>query len=420
MSLLILDLFALLRPILLMNLEVNIFGFSIFELAAIAFLGLLLIAIFVRISLGKRMNWSDIDILIALYIIWSISISLIYPDKTDLKDFIKWITPYLTWFAARNIIQNRNQYLTLTVLLMIGLGITILISTVFIFLDLDISRQIQLWGTKQILYQGAFADSHHLGFATGLFISLGVIYATIVKTYSIEMKKSLTRLSIVLYFIVSMAAIYCLFKASVRTVMIGLIIFFAIYLFRKHKVWLIIGASALALSIVIAAPLYRIIFFDVVQVAEGDRPLDRIGTSRPVIWMHNLSEFSKLTIDRKVAGAGIGNVGKGFSNDEYFESSHNDFLRVFIHTGIVGFVIFLLLHLAIFRRILAFPGNERDVFLAMFISVIAMNFATNAYVTFYGFAQIYYLVFSYIVLESIQAIPTPEKDHRRKLSGAKI
>jgi O-antigen ligase len=148
---------------------------------------------------------------------------------------------------------------------------------------------------------------------------------------------------------------------------------------------------------------FELIFHDFIEFSRGERSLERIGTGRPFVWHHNLTEFSKVTFDRQIAGVGIGNkVGEGGVGDlthENFWPSHNDFLAVLIYTGIVGFLIFVMLQFAFLKKTLSLPGKEKYVFTALLLSIIAMTFSTGSYVSYYGLAQIYYLVMSYIEMQ---------------------
>jgi O-antigen ligase len=407
MTLFLLNLFAFLRPIFLLEFEQTIFGFGVFDLAAIAFIGILFFSIMVSMVIHKKLDWSAIDLLMFLYIFWCIAVSSIYPDQTYFKELIKWVTPFLTWFAVKNLLHNRHDYLKLILFLMSGIGISIIVSSIYIFLDLDTALDKEIWATKQIIYEGAFGDSHYLGQVSLWFLYLGAIYAFLVKTYPTDSFFHLGRVKLLLFFAGTLASFYCLYYSSVRTAYVGLLIFFVIFFYYNNKKFLFLGGLVFLPSVLIFmiyTGSFEQIFHDFIEVSKGERSFEKIGSGRPFVWHHNLMEFSKVTFDRQIAGIGIGNKvgegGIGYLTHENFWPSHNDFLAVLIYTGIVGLFIFLVLQFAFFKSVLSLQGQDRYVFLALLLSVWAMTFADSSYVSFYGLAQIYYLVFSYIELES--------------------
>ena len=404
MSLLLLKLFALLRPVLLLEFEQTIFGFGLFDLAAMAFLGVLFLSILVTMVVHKRFEWSTIDLLMFMYVLWCISAAFIYPDHTDFKDLLKWITPFLTWFAAKNVLNDRHDYLNVILLLMVGLGISIVVSSLFIFLGIEGALDKEIWATKQRIYEGAFADSHYLGQATTLFFFLAVIYTTLIKIKPNDHRYSLDGIKKSLFLIVTVAALHCMYYASVRTAMVGLAIFFGVYLYHINRKLLFLGVLSFLFIGIIYAASFEVIFYDIVQYSRGERALEKLGSGRPFIWLHNITEFSKVSLDRQMAGVGIGNKVPvhtvSYLVSDNFWPSHNDFLAVLIHTGIVGFLIFALLQFALLKKTLSLHGKEKYVFTALLLSVLAMTFATGSYVSYYGLAQIYYLAMSYIEIQS--------------------
>jgi O-antigen ligase len=401
MTLFLLNLFAFLRPILLLEFQRTIFGFGVFDLAAIAFIGALSFAILVSMVVHKRFAWSTIDLLMFLYVFWCVAVSFIYPDHTDFKDLIKWVTPFLTWYAAKNLLHNRHDYLKLILLLTSGIGISIIVSAIYIFFDLEGAVDTEIWATKLKIYEGAFGDSAYLGQVSLWLLYLVVIYAFLGKTHPTDSFCHLGVVKLSLFFAGTLASFYCLYYSVVRTAYVGFIIFFGVFLYYKNKKLLVFGGFSF-LSIVFITMTYLgsfdKIFQDFVEYIKGERSIETVGSGRPLIWIHNLTEFSTISFDRQIAGAGIGNIAlhHTITNSERddFWRSHNDFLDVLIETGIVGLSIFLLIQVAFLRKVLFLQGQDRYIFLALLLSAWAMTFATTSYVTYFGLAQIYYLVFS--------------------------
>ena len=101
-----------------------------------------------------------------------------------------------------------------------------------------------------------------------------------------------------------------------------------------------------------------------------------------------------MRFDEWLAGVGIGHRTHFEANDVW--NSHNDFLEVMIQTGIIGFVIFMVIQLLFLRQILRMRGQEKYLFLALFVAVSAMNFMSNSYVARFSVGQIYYMLMSYV------------------------
>jgi O-antigen ligase len=197
-----------------------------------------------------------------------------------------------------------------------------------------------------------------------------------------------------------MLALYCLYNSFVRTCFLGLAVFVYYYLFRINKKALIIITVAVGIIGVMSAAVLYTIFFDMVDAAEGKTSAERFGSGRPYIWMHNLTEFSNFSLDRKLAGAGIGNrrnIHSSSLGDDVW-NSHNDLLEVLMQTGIIGFIIFIMMQFFMFQKIRRLEGREKYIFLALFFAVFFMNCVSNSYIVRFGLGQMYYIVLSYIEL----------------------
>jgi O-antigen ligase len=96
-----------------------------------------------------------------------------------------------------------------------------------------------------------------------------------------------------------------------------------------------------------------------------------------------------------VAGIGIGNV-EYFGGTEGFISSHNDYLDLLMQTGVIGFLLYVAVQIALARRIFALPGAEKHAFMAMFVAVVVMDILSNSYITRSVMGQLFFLVMSYV------------------------
>jgi O-antigen ligase len=400
MDLFILYIFALFRPFLSTAPNINILGFGIFDLLSIFFIGALLFAVLFQMATRKSLYLGPIDILIILFLIWCYSIALIYPEYTDIKDLVKFTFPFLTYTLAKNIIKEERNYSKLLFLLLLGFAIPTISSAMLILLGRGIEGE--MYWTKLIRYQGVFDGAHDLGHHMGFFVMLMPIYFILGKQEIKHLRDSNHKMY---YFIIAIlvvsfvSALYCVIMSQVRTVYIGLIIFFSIFLLSQSKKIFILLVIGLIVSVILAAPVLKLVFLDVVQVQEGERPLAKIGSGRPTYWLHNLREFGNLSFERKIAGAGIGNKYPIYHinpNGESFWNSHNDILEVFIHTGIIGFSLYILMMTLLLKKILMLEPPQKSVYLALFLAVMFMNFASNSYVGRFGIGQMFFLVMIYV------------------------
>ncbi len=400
MELFLLNAFAFLRPLLSMEVEQSAGGMGLFDLAGIGLIAVLALAFCIRIALGRQhVRIGTIDVWMFAYMFWCIAVSIIYPDKANFRELVKWITPFMTYIVAAKILRDRREYLHVLSLLLKGYVVPILASAVVIFLNLDLAIRKVVGATNLPKYEGVYANSGNLGLAMALFVMVGVIYVDVTRGH-FGVTKRPEKMSVMLFLLVTLLALYCLLTSQSRTAQLGLIVFFAIYLYQVSKKWLLIGGAMLGVFVVIMSPLLALMYYDVIRVEQGERPFEEIGSGRPYFWAHNLSEFSNASPDRILAGIGIGNLVPMGTVDSAAEeniwSSHNDFLSVLIHTGVIGMLIFAALQIVMLKKILSIEGRERAAFLALFVAVLVMNFASNSYISRFALAQIYFLVMAYL------------------------
>jgi O-antigen ligase len=401
MDFFLLSLFAFLRPILFIKLDSKILGLNIFEFGALLFTVALIFAFLLRAVLTKRIYINGTDFLVLLLAFWCIAIFLIYHDKSDIRELAKFLIPLFTFIAAKNIIQNKKQYKQLLLLLIIGFMVPCGLSTGLILLGKGV-QYISYWTTIP-RYEGVYLGAHNLAHNMAFLLMAIVIYTFLPDTSEKEIayrKKGI-------FLILASMALFCIYMSQVRTVITGLLTFFIIFLYTKNKKLLLLSGTFLIILGIILSPIIVPRFFnDFYKVYTGEWATDKIGSNRPRIWANNLEKYSELTIDRQIAGIGIGNNLDASENLDFdpdnVRNSHNDYLDVMMQTGVVGAILFLLIQFSIFKSILKLNNNERYLFVALFWAIFAMNFISNSYVARFGLAQMLYLVMAYVELPSHQ------------------
>ncbi len=394
----LLSLFFFFRPIMFIDIGWLIFGLNVTEFFAVFATFILIGAFILRVVVAKKLNISVVDFFIMFFIVWCLFIYVLYIDKSNIKDTAKFTLPFFTYIVMKNVITERRQYTRLILLMIYGFFIPVSMSAFLVLQGKGVDRVLYWNDLRRFL--GVYVNSHNFGHCMAFVIMLMVIY-TVVCSKDASVKPLRQRKMLFLFFIVlGTLAAYCLYKSYVRTALIGLMIFVYYYLFKKNKKLLLVLTGILAVLGVIFATVLYTIFFDMVDSASGRAKAESFGSGRPRIWMHNLEEFSNLSLDRQLAGVGEGNrrgIGVSSSREDVW-NSHNDFLEVMMQTGIVGLLIYLGMQLCILRKIRQLKDKERYVFLALFIAVNFMNFVSNSYITRFGLGQLFYAVLSYIEL----------------------
>lgn len=418
MEIILIKIFAFLRPVMFIDLNVNILGLNLFELSAMAFFGLLVFMIFMKASIRRNLSLSGIDFFIVAFAVWCLAVYLIYIEKADIKEMLKLVIPLFTYIVAKKIILDRKQYLNVMFFIILGFAIPEILSALYILIGKGVYT-VNYW-TGLVRHQGVYANSHNMAHNMTLSVMLIVIYVTLAKLQGETGKRYITGGVKVLFIVVAGLALYLLYNSFVRTSILGLVIFTFLYLWFFNKKLLGVWTVALGITAVLAGPLLYLIFFDVVDVVVGDRTVERLGSGRLYIWSHNLSVFSSLSFDRQLAGVGIGNrvdAMRFVEGTDNVWNSHNDYLEVLMQTGIVGFILFMSIQILFIKRIQKMEGREKYIFVAFFAAISFMNFVSNSYVTRFGLAQLFFLIMTYVELpeagEKRIAVVTQRPENRR-------
>lgn len=413
MDLFFIQAFAFLRPILLIELETRIFGLGLFDLAAVLFTILLAGSFIFRAALSREISISSIDVLLFLFSFWCISVYFVYMDRSAVQEVLKLLLPLLTYTVVKNSVRDKEQYLRTVFLLLVGLAIPLIISAALIAVGEGV-QSISYW-TGIPRYEGVFAGPHTLAHAATFFLIVTTLYVNLKAKSSNGFTWVMTPGKVIVIALMVMVVLYCLYESKTRTPILGLIVFLWVFLYRTNKKILIGGTIGLLIAGILSAPIIVPRFFnDFYKVYVGDWDSKAMGSNRLKIWSDNLTTFSELPIDRKLAGVGIGNKSDAqarlnFVPDD-IRNSHNDYIELLMQTGLVGFVLYLTLQVLILKAILRLDGRERYVFLALFLAVSLMNFVSNSYITRFGIAQLFYLVMAYVEVSKIRI---RQEDKRR-------
>ncbi len=396
----LLQIFAFFRPILFINVPVKIAGFNLFEITAIIFFIVLSISFIYNIALTRDLRFSVIDFAIVGFILWCVSIYIVYIESAKIGALAKLVIPPFTYIVAKNILVNTEQYLRIIRLLIIGFFIPIVASAMLIMSGKGVDI-VNYW-TQVTRYGGVYNGAHSMAHNMTFLLMLVTLYVSIKTVEGGAAHRGVKKLEKMGYIALSIVAIYNIYKGGVRTTIVGLLVFLAIYLYNYYRksllVLVVVGAI---LAILFSPVLIHYLAYDYEKVKSGEWSADQLGSGRPSIWMAKLSAFSRVSFDKQIAGVGLGNRDKdlGLDTESWGQlDSHNDFLEILVQTGIVGLFLFLLLNYLILRKILGLERRSRYLFLSLFVAVMVMNFVSNSYVNRFGLGQMFYLVLSYIEL----------------------
>jgi O-antigen ligase len=296
---------------------------------------------------------------------------------------------------------------------LLGFVIPLLWNFVTILQGKGLGMEIYWTGLKR--YSGVYSNIHTMGHNMGLLVMVVSIYYVL--TTDVLGKALKTSYKILLLLMV-LIALYCLYKSQTRTVYVGLAVFMVVWLFYYNKKMLVGLILFSVIGLIGVSSKVETIFFDVKEALEGQRDIERAGSGRPFIWMHNLEIFMDVGVEKKLAGVGIGNTKSAAGADRgtvdegvgVVWNSHNDYLGVLMETGVVGFVIQLVIYLLIFQKIRKLSPKEKSVFLGLFCAIVAMNLLSNSYISRFGLAQMFFMILVYIELPRLKTTTEKTKE----------
>jgi len=396
MELFLLKLVGLFRP--LASIE---FAAAIFEVAGIGLFGLLGVAFLANSAMRKSLRVSAVDAVIVVFALWCLAIYVIYFEHAYIRDVAKLLIPMLGYIVVKNVVQNRSEYEALLRWMIIGFSIPTAMSAVLIIGGSGLDY-VDYW-TDALRYRGVYEGSHSLGHSMTLFLIVILLYDGFRRAFTAEDARKRTVLEMIVLGALAGTALYCLYKSQVRSAIVGLAVFTAIYFYFTNRKLFLIGAVGIS---VFAALTWEIwlpnLSPEYGMMQKGQFEMMDLGSGRPRFWMNDISLFASLPIDQKIAGAGLGSVGKEVSDGMLI--GHSDWLTILTQTGLVGFALFSVLQVLLFMTILRMRGKERYAYLALFAAVNVMMMVSNSYAWRIQVSQLYYMLLAYIEVRQSQAM----------------
>jgi hypothetical protein len=376
---LIFAIFIFFRPLTLAVPYDIIQNYYILELFSITFSYLF---IFVLLFNLQRVKIDKISFLIFLYCAY-VGFSFLW--GSSMREVGRMTLPFVVFFYARMKLDDDKKIKILLAACVIGYIYPLIGSAISILAGY---AGVQLvWHSGVMKSSGILSEIHSYGHAM-LFFSF--LYALFLQTIEEDNR----RIRIFLFCLVVLST-FCLYKSSVRTVFLGYVVFWGVYLLAMNRKFFVIFVFALLCFIVANQLYFEKVFWQTTDPKA--RSLDSASSGRISIWKHNLSVYNNdYSLDQKIFGIGLGKEGQPWhigKKGPYVKSSHGDYLSLLMGLGPIGLMLYLFLYLILMYDIFlsAIDIKLRIIFIGVLFSVIVMNLVSNSYIVRVELAQYFWL-----------------------------
>lgn len=366
---------------------------AIFEVIGLVTFLLVVGSFLVNGSIRRSIVLTPTDLLMFAFIIWCISLYVIYPETPRLRaasDIAKASIPLVTYTVVHNVIRDREDFRRLLFWMVIGFIIPTLLSAILIVIGEGV-YWVSYW-TGIPRWRGAYFGPHAMGHSMALLLIVLIVYGYFLRDKGWRKPQLAGLVGL------GMVAVVCLALSQVRSAMLGLICFVTVMVALTSRKLLIAGSIVFVVGATISMPYWLPwVAPEVVTLEQGRSEVMDLGSSRPKYWTHNLSIYANLPIDQKIAGTGLASraVTMDVADDEVLDS-HNDWLDLLMQTGLVGLVLYLLIQFSIFRKARRLEPPDRNVFVALVIAVNVIMFVSNSLVWRIQVGQLYFALLAYV------------------------
>lgn len=377
-SLIIFVIFAFFRPLTLVFTKIEIHGISAFEIFGAGISYMLLIPVL----LNFRSLRIDRITLLSMYFCLYCVVSLLW--GSDITIIARVTLPFIVFFATRIFITESKLIGLILLIIVIGYFIPIVVSTYNIISGQSVGM-VSYWTNIQ-RFQGAFGKIHVLAYAMLFFMFVCCLFNRIYQPAG--------KLTQILLFVLQIFALFCLYKSYVRTVMVGFIIFWSIYLWGTNKKRLFLAIIACILIAGINYQKIEVIFWQIGQHGQTKLDLNAASSGRLYIWNHNIQLFFDSSIPQQLLGRGLGCESRmPVGSETAVWQPHNNYLNLLMSVGVVGLFIYLTLLAILLRDIYScdLDRGNKYLFGGMVASIIVMNFLSNAVILRVELSQYFWL-----------------------------
>lgn len=414
MELLLLKLVGLTRPLASME-----YAEPVFAILGVGLFVLLLGGVLIRAAVQQTVRFTAIDLFAVAFAFWALAGWVSYYEEARFSELLKLVLPVLSYTVVKNIVPDRASYRRVVLWILVGFAIPTLVSAALIVAKHPTAVDMVNYWTEVTRWKGVYTHSHNLGHSMTLFLMAMVLYVSLRDARDERWRLGANAVLVAL----GAVALFCLFMSQVRSAVLGLVVFLALYTFFARRRLFLLGTAAAALLVVATLPYWFAAMFPEFEVSRPGAEVDvlDLGSGRPRFWLNDLEIYAGLPVDQKLLGLG---TGAGFADGEQL-LGHNDWLGLLTQTGLIGVLLFLGLQLAILRAILRLPASERYFFLALFAAVNVMMAVSNSYAWRIQVSQLYYILLAFIEVPVGSARPAAqeaggERGRRTELGTAAI
>lgn len=198
-------------------------------------------------------------------------------------------------------------------------------------------------------------------------------------------------MAVTILFILSL---FCMYKTYTRTVLLGGLIFWVIFLWKKNKKALLLFAVAGSVISLLYMTSVKNLFWQTRGLGKSSHDINAASSGRTEIWEHNLKILADQPITRTILGVGLGQEENPIPDTfDKWAGAHNDYLSLLFMLGIIGLVLYLLIYGVVIRAVLneRFNRGIKYLYLGMAVSVLTMNIVSNSYIVRFQMAQLLWL-----------------------------
>lgn len=412
MELILLQIAAFIRPLASME-----YAEPLFAALGVGLFGLLLGGLLIRAAVQQTLRFSTVDTFVVAFSIWALTGTAIYYQDARVGELLKLVLPILSYTVVKNIVPDREAYRRLVVWILVGFSIPAILSVALIALNHPSAVDMVNYWTDVTRWKGVYTHSHNLGHSMTLFLMTIVLYLSLRERAGSPGSWARRATNGALLAAAAVAA-FGLYMSQVRSAVLGLMVFFALYTFLTHKRVFLLAAGATTVIAVATLPYWFAAMFPELDLRRRGVEVDTLdlGSGRPRFWLNDLSIYGQLPLDQKLAGVGAGVTYVESAQGELL--GHNDWLGLLTQTGLIGLLLFVGLQIAVLRTIFRMPAPARHVFLALFAAVNVMMAVSNSYVWRIQVAHLYYILLAFIEVPVAATRPAVKEFRRERLDTA--
>ena len=364
----------------------GMFGYKFLELFGLLSSYGLIILFLICLSSFK---FDKLFILISFFCIYTL-LSLSW--GSNLQETIRFLLPFVIFFAVRSALTSKDQVKLLAFLIILSFIIPIIGSSLLILMKKSLYLTVYQTGIDR--YSGMYLKIHTLAHCMLIFFFIAAIYQRL--GFRLPIKEKYIN---ILFFFLSILALFNLYKSVTRTVWIGLIVFSSFYLIGKRKYLILLLCGSGLFFIVLLSSQLQSMLFDIIQPLQGQGQISNIGSGRLGGWTGMVMSFLNEPLEMQFLGLGIGSEVKSF-----FGGSHNDLMSLLISLGYLGLSMYLLIYVFVVFDIIKSKIDRvmKFIFLGIVFSVITMNFGSNSYLSRFELGQYFYLIIAlFYILDNL-------------------